>query len=291
MKNITKKIFIILLLTFSIKGFCQSRIKAKQYANEYGQYLMSKYGTSSGKNCITEIDDIEIEQNGFIMELTTSWDDKWGAIFKDEIKCIIKGVLTINFDGTNKKFKESYRNDAFDKIAKGKENDKLLTEGAKIIFSNNNSNRNNANVVTPTRLIQERYSRDFLLSLSNCIEAKNYSEVRKSLLLKNGKLAFRDGFCSNLLENTEQTINTIDFDVQYIYKCIRIENIDKSLVQTGTMGATINYEENEKLYKTLIPGYILEDIKHYRWFNQKKEYRLSCAQYQSKWYLIEFDVD
>jgi hypothetical protein len=279
---------------FSIKGFCQSRIKAKQYANEYGQYLMSKYGTSSGKNCTTDIDDIEIEENGFVMELNTSWDDKWGAIFKDDIKCNIKGVLTINFDGNNKKFKESFRNDAFNKIAKGKENDRLLTEGAKIIFSNknsNNSNNNNANVETPTRLKQDGYSRDFLLSLSKCIEAKNYSEVRKSLLLKNGKLAFRDGFCRNLLESTEQILSATDYEIQYIFKCIKIENIDKCLVQSGTIAATVDYEANEKLYKTSIPGFILEDIKHYRWFNQKKEYRLSCVKYQSKWYLIEGDID
>jgi len=123
-----KKGFLFFILITNISIVCaQSRIRANQYAQEYGIQLMNTKGTSDAKNCQTEITDFEIDGQDYVMEIDVKWDDKAGAIFIDNVVCQIKGVLTIKFDGTNKRFSQTYKNSAFDEIDKGKRNGTILS--------------------------------------------------------------------------------------------------------------------------------------------------------------------
>jgi hypothetical protein len=128
------KIFVTFFLFISVSAFSQSAIRARQYAKEYGKTLMDKYGTSSATNLQTEVTDAEADGEDYVMEIEVTWEDKEGAIIKDAVTCVIKGVLTVKSDGTNKRFSESYRNDAIKKIAKGKSRGELLEKiGNKIV--------------------------------------------------------------------------------------------------------------------------------------------------------------
>jgi hypothetical protein len=128
------KIFVAFFLFISVSAFSQSAIRARQYAKEYGKILIEKYGTSSATNLQTEVAEAETDGEDYVMEIEVTWEDKEGAIIKDAVTCVIKGVLTVKSDGTNKRFSETFRNDAIKKIAKGKSRGELLEKiGNKIV--------------------------------------------------------------------------------------------------------------------------------------------------------------
>ncbi len=110
--------FLVLLSVQILYG--QSEIRVRQYAQEYGKELAAKFGTKKAENIQTETKQAEAENNRYIIEMETTWDDYEGYLLRDKVKCLIRGVLTTNFDGGDKKFNETYRNEAFKKIEAGK---------------------------------------------------------------------------------------------------------------------------------------------------------------------------
>lgn len=64
--------------------------------------MVSKYGTKKATNINTTTQDAEIENNQYVIELETTWDDYEGYLYKDKVNCIVRGVLTTNLDGSNK---------------------------------------------------------------------------------------------------------------------------------------------------------------------------------------------
>lgn len=124
MKNI---IFLLLFVPF-FACYGQSRIKAKQYASENANKIMSDFGSSKAYNLTHEITDIETEGEKFIIEMTIKWNDEEGVIMVENAFCEIRGVLTIDFDGSNKKWQETYRNNAVNLVQKSKSNRKNWSE-------------------------------------------------------------------------------------------------------------------------------------------------------------------
>ena len=141
--------FLLCFVLLHNVTFAQSSIRAKQYATEYGKSLMNTYGTGDAKNCTTVVVEAETEGSDYIMEIEVSWEDKEGAIFKDDVKCIIKGVLTVKADGTNKRFSETYRNDAFAKIARGQKRLELIEKVGKKVIENSNNTPSYSNTNGP----------------------------------------------------------------------------------------------------------------------------------------------
>ncbi|MCF2221078.1 hypothetical protein H9Q08_17465 [Chryseobacterium sp. PS-8] len=137
-----KKYVFLVFVLFSSLIFGQSRIRAKQYASEYAGKLMDEWGSSKAKNLNHEITDIEIDGSTFVIEMDVNWDDKEGVIVIDDAHCQIKGVLTVNFDGTNPKWQESYRNEGIKLVAKSKTNNRnwgnIAAKATEKLLENNN---------------------------------------------------------------------------------------------------------------------------------------------------------
>lgn len=141
------KKYILFLLVFPFfTCFSQSRIKAKQYASENANKIMADLGSSKAYNLTHEITDIETENEKFIIEMDIKWNDEEGVIMVENAFCEIKGVLTINFDGTNKKWEETYRNNAVNLVQKSKTNRKswgeLAIKASEKIIENSDNKKN-----------------------------------------------------------------------------------------------------------------------------------------------------
>lgn len=103
----------MILISLTQQTFGQSTIKVKMYAQEAAENLMDKISPTTGKNASYEIFDADFDsyKNEYIIEMSATWQGSpcWVC---DETTFEIRGFLTVNSDGSNPRFKQTYKNSA-----------------------------------------------------------------------------------------------------------------------------------------------------------------------------------
>lgn len=113
MKNSLIISFTLLLMFTNISVYAQSRIMAKQFAQESTERLMRSISPNTGCNPSTLVIDAEWDNysNEYIIEMQASWLASKMMFYSKE-DFIVRGVLRVNRNGENPSFKVVYRNSA-----------------------------------------------------------------------------------------------------------------------------------------------------------------------------------
>lgn len=144
-------VFIFLFNNTIVNSMGQSRIMAKQYAQEAAERIMKSISPNTGENPSAYISDIEWDSyaSRYIIEMEASW--RAGQCWLcDEEDFIVRGILKVNKNGSKPSFKETYKNAAVRGAWSDKEVSAIFEVGAALAdaASNEANHNNNASYAT-----------------------------------------------------------------------------------------------------------------------------------------------
>lgn len=175
---------IILLFCTTISVQAQSKLMAKQYAQEAAERLMKSISPNTGKNASAEVYEAEWDSNNdrYIIEMESSWRAGQCGLC-DEEDFVVRGILKVGKNGDSPSFKETYKNSAVQGAWSNKQVGAIFAGVATLAAASSNSSNSGSysnSSATKTGYVYIRNTVSKTMSFSLSCDGYSYSSYSLS---------------------------------------------------------------------------------------------------------------